>query len=274
MASVTLIFLISITVLVVVFLLFWALDLLKSKLAERSQEKVRSQSLADNTQHLDKKPLIVPIRNDLELLRREPFASNIQECLVIVLSNESKTAGVCAYLNDLEVDYFVEDFPPCCQRYPNEHALRSFLGAMNTFSDKWVYAEAVTYLHNDFDLIKSVNTQGTRHARLVGKYEAKYYYRVIPQWTENFVCDNIELEEYWENMVEFTKRLLKASEFSSPKLWKRFPLNHWKRKQIFFKADDFHQVPHPGAMDNIRRQTPNLLPQVQEETTAVLVPID
>lgn len=154
MVAVGLIFLGSVGILASALLIFRAFDWIKHKIAARAREKALSQSSSGKTGHLDQEPLFVPTREDLELFQREPFASNIQECLVIVLSTETKTVGVCAYLNDLEVDYFVEDFPLCCQRHPNEHALRSFLGTMSALSEKWVYAEAITFLHNDFYLIK------------------------------------------------------------------------------------------------------------------------
>eukprot|EP00095_Tigriopus_kingsejongensis_P010903 maker-scaffold348_size200312-snap-gene-0.29 protein:Tk10903 transcript:maker-scaffold348_size200312-snap-gene-0.29-mRNA-1 annotation:"hypothetical protein DAPPUDRAFT_113413" len=227
-----------------VFLLFLALDGIRDYFKEKA--------LASPDSSTDE-PLVPQTENNLVVDPREtdPFESKVQECLVVVMSTETTMSGVCAFLNDKEVEFFVQDFPLCCQRHPNEHQTRSFLGGISAWSEKWVYAEAITFIHNDFNVVKAANTRDTSVSRDVARFAAKYEYKLFPEWTHNYTCDEIEMEDFWEDMVQFASKLLDLKDVKDKKVWRNFPLAHWRIRQIHLRDCDFHQVPHPGKIESI-----------------------
>ena len=65
------------------------------------------------------------------------------------------------------------------------------------------------------------------------------------------MSDQLAFEDVWEGIVILAKSLLNArSEKRKEKAWRQFPLEHWVRKRTQPKLEDFHQVPHPGKMED------------------------
>ncbi len=55
----------------------------------------------------------------LERFIHEEFESSGHECVAAVISNGSRVAGICAFLQEMKIEFFIEDFPTCCTNHLN-----------------------------------------------------------------------------------------------------------------------------------------------------------
>lgn len=190
-------------------------------------------------------------KDEVERLVYEEYDSEDHECVVVVKVTENKTVGICAYLKDLEVEYFVEELPECCARHPADSAFRCDMAAISHWGPKWMYADAVNFLSQSGELVKAVNTPKTREQRRIRQFEERFEYKMFFQWLDNFRCDSVANEEMWEELVLMADALLQNEDAD----WSDFPLEHWVRKRVHLKNENFHNVEHPGDITPERQHT-------------------
>lgn len=188
----------------------------------------------------------------------EEFDSPQHECVVVVVENGQKIAGICAFLQELQVEYFVTPFPACCSIHPQESAFRAAVAAISHWAPKWAYAEAVNFLSTSGALVRQVNRPTTRQCRLIKQFEGLHEFPLFFQWTENFMCDFVANQELWETLVRTCRRLLSsasvvggdaaAANAADDHVWNDFPLEHWLRKRVNIDGEHFHHVAHPGQV--------------------------
>jgi len=53
----------------------------------------------------------------LERFIHEEFESSRHECVAVVAFSQARVAGICAFLQDMKVEFFLEEFPDCCIRH-------------------------------------------------------------------------------------------------------------------------------------------------------------
>ena len=80
---------------------------------------------------------------ELENLLFEEFDSNQHEILAVCLENADRAVAICLFLNDKEIEYYSEHFPPCCRSHDSqeESVFRNVMAAVSHWGAKWTYAE-------------------------------------------------------------------------------------------------------------------------------------
>lgn len=196
----------------------------------------------------------------------EDYRSDHHDVLTVVVFDEGKFACICAFLNEMRIEFAIEGFPFCCVNNCNDLAKRSFLGCVSAFAPEWTGSDDVVVLTQDKSLVAQLNDPGKRGQ--LKKLEEKFGFKADIQWTENFYCHDvsseisrtcyytdadymthssllqIDFEELWEEMIIFTRKLL-AQETSDP-MWAECPLGHWERRRVKLTSEHCHVVPHAG----------------------------
>ena len=151
--------------LVATLAIFLLLDFIKSRFETKSEFKIsRKRRISDSWETLKlKDETIIECENEEtdEFIRGDEFRTQVQECLVVVLKNESHVVGVCAFLNDRKVEYFLERLPECCSKNApsdgvKDEYLRAVMAGVSHWAGKWCYAEAVSLLCQDRNVVKCV----------------------------------------------------------------------------------------------------------------------
>jgi len=126
-------------------------------------------------------------------------------------SGDATVAAICAFSADAAVEYFVAKIPDCCVHAGQEEARlhkpsrcavlqhlsignyyllindrnsnvdpltlaigsRAMAGAISHWSSKWVYAEEVNILCQDYWLTKSANDRGSNTFKLITEYSER-----------------------------------------------------------------------------------------------------
>ncbi len=78
----------------------------------------------------------------------------------MVVHSETKTVGICAFTNDANVEYYVEDLPKDVVDKGKEVIASAVMtGAMAVWNTKWVYAEEVNLLLQDETIVRYLDAQ-------------------------------------------------------------------------------------------------------------------
>lgn len=189
-------------------------------------------------------------QEEMDRLVYEEFDSERHEVLAISLETESTAVGIACFLSDRQIEFYWEKFPPCCvvHKEGEDHILRNLMAAVSLWSPKWTMAEAVNFLVQSGDLVRTVSKGTTRQWRAIDQYEKKHSFNFFIQWADNFICDEVANEELWEEVVTAAKMLLNSSESELATCWENFPVAHWRRKRVRLQGEHFHCVPHPGEV--------------------------
>jgi len=196
-------------------------------------------------------------QEELQRLVMEEFDTERHEVLAISLETETKAVGISCFLNDREIEFYWEKFPECCVRHREgeDHIERNMMAAVALWSPKWTMAEAVSFLIQSGDLVRTVSKGTTRQWRAIDQYEKKHSFNFFIQWTDNYMCDEVANEELWEELVATAKKLLNSSESEVDTCWDEFPVAHWRRKRVRLQGEHFHCVAHPGEVSPATSET-------------------
>ena len=55
--------------------------------------------------------------SELEKFIHEEFESSRHEVIIVIASTHKRSAAVCAFLQEMKVEFFVEKFPDCCLQH-------------------------------------------------------------------------------------------------------------------------------------------------------------
>jgi len=197
-------------------------------------------------------------QEEMEKLVYEEFDTEKHEVLAICMETPTTAVGISLFMNDREAEYYWEKFPECCVKHTSgdDYIFRNLMTAVSYWGSKWTLAEAVNFLVQSGDLVRTVSKGTTRQWRSVNQFEEKHSFRFFIQWTDNYVCDEVANDELWEELVNLAKQLVNSSETELESAWEDFPVEHWKRKRVRVNGVNFHLVPHPGEVAELEVDKP------------------
>ena len=137
------------------------------------------------------------LRPDLERFVHEEFESPNHDVVALVMSTRQKCAGIAVFLQERKVEYFVESFPACCiediDSLDEAHVskVRAGLAAAAYWGVKCTMASNVTLLVDDRKFVEEANSEGSFVAEKLSQYENQYDFKIVCQWTDNFLCDTV-----------------------------------------------------------------------------------
>merc|ERR1719369_2261535 len=167
---------------------------------------------------------------EMEKLVYEEFDTTKHEVLAICMETPTTAVGISLFMN--------------------------LLTAVSYWGPKWTLAEAVNFLVQSGDLVRTISRGTTRQWRSISQFEEKHSFRFFIQWTDNYVCDEVANEELWEELVNLAKQLVNSSETELESAWEDFPVEHWRRKRVRVNGVNFHLVPHPGEVATLDVSSP------------------
>jgi len=188
---------------------------------------------------------------EFENLLYEEFDTNKHEILAVCLENEDRAAAICLFLNDKEIEFYSEQFPPCCRSHDDgsDRVFRSVMTAVSHWAPKWTYAEAVNLLCQSRDFVRKVSKGTTAEWRAINKFEDKNDFTMFLQWSDNFVCGEVTNEDLWSELIALCRTLLNGGDTEDlSEAWDDFPVGHWRHRRVGVSRDCFHHVPHPGEV--------------------------
>ena len=134
----------------------------------------------------------------------DEYESFNHNCLVMIANNETKCVGICLFLLDRKVEYYVEDIPPEIQSEiksssrtkENEilsRGLKTTLHGISQWSDQWCAAESVNLLLKDKDVVLKLNSDPDieEAAKTVSDLALLNGFKIYCQWSDNFICDTV-----------------------------------------------------------------------------------
>ena len=145
------------------------------------------------------------LKAQVDNLIYDEYESFTHNCLVMLANNEEKCIGVCIFLLDRKVEYYVEDLPKDIQTemtlIANEseetlsRSLTSALLGISQWSDQWCAAESVNLLLKDKDVVLKLNAhpEDEEVSKLVSDLALLNGYKMYTQWADNFMCDTVNI---------------------------------------------------------------------------------
>ena len=134
----------------------------------------------------------------------DEYESFNHNCLVMIANNETKCVGICLFLLDRKVEYYVEDISPEIQSEiksssrTNEEevlsrGLKTTLHGISQWSDQWCAAESVNLLLKDKDVVLKLNSDPDieEAAKTVSDLALLNGFKIYCQWSDNFICDTV-----------------------------------------------------------------------------------
>jgi len=172
----------------------------------------------------------------------DEYESFNHNCLVMIANNETKCVGICLFLLDRKVEYYVEDIPSEIQSEiksssrTNEdevlaRGLKTTLHGISQWSDQWCAAESVNLLLKDKDVVLKLNSDPDieEAAKTVSDLALLNGFKIYCQWSDNFICDTVANEELWEGLIICCDHLLKGDSVPWIELG---PSEDWQRRKI------------------------------------------
>jgi len=181
------------------------------------------------------------LRAQVDSFIYDEYESFSHNCLVMLANDDEKCIGMCIFLLDRKVEYYVEELP---KDIPTEttlitnvsdetlsRSLTSALLGISQWSDQWCAAESVNVLLKDKDVVLKLNAhpEDEEISKLVSDLALLNGYKIYCQWTENFRCDTDANEELWEGLIVCCDHLLKGTSIPWFELG---PSEAWERKKI------------------------------------------
>ena len=136
----------------------------------------------------------------------DEYESFSHHCLVMLANDDTKCVGICLFLLDRKVEYFIEDIPPDIQseiesssRNKDEETLtrglKTTLLGISQWSDQWCAAESVNLLLKDKDVVLKLNSDPEieEASKSVTELALLNGFKIYCQWSDNFICDTVSL---------------------------------------------------------------------------------
>jgi len=186
-------------------------------------------------------------KEEMAKLLYDEHVTQDHEVLCICTENKTRGCGLSIFLADREIQWYDEPFPDCCTKEADDQdfAYRNSLAAVAHWANKFLLADAVNLLTMDGKLVKLVCSGTTRQWRSFFQYEKKFNFRLFMQWTENYVCGEVDMVELWEEAAVAANRLVKGE---GENALRDLPLSGWKIRRVVPITEAFHMVPHPGEI--------------------------
>eukprot|EP00088_Acartia_fossae_P044219 TRINITY_DN4688_c0_g1_i1.p1 TRINITY_DN4688_c0_g1~~TRINITY_DN4688_c0_g1_i1.p1 ORF type:complete len:371 (-),score=74.82 TRINITY_DN4688_c0_g1_i1:251-1363(-) len=186
-------------------------------------------------------------KEEMARLLFDEHVTQNHEVLCVCSESETRGCGLCIFLADREIEWYDENFPECCTKESDEKdfTFRNALAAVAHWANHFTLADAVNLLSKDGKLVKLVCSGTTRQWRSFFQYEKKYSFRLFMQWSENYVCGEVDRLELWESAVVAADRILKGE---GENALRDLPLAGWKIRRVKPNMENFHMVPHPGEI--------------------------
>ena len=134
----------------------------------------------------------------------DEYESFNHNCLVMLANNDTKCVGICLFLLDRKVEYYIEDIPPDIQSEITatsktnddeklSRGLKSALFGISQWSDQWCAAESVNLLLKDKDVVLKLNSDPDTEeaAKSVSDLALLNGFKIYCQWSDNFLCDTV-----------------------------------------------------------------------------------
>ena len=170
------------------------------------------------------------------------------QAVIVTGHDDRRTVGVCAFLDELKIEYFVEDFMGCCVQNCNDLPMRSLMIGLLRWSEPLRGAHYVDLLCPNFDLVANSNTKETFLNERMKKYQEQFEYTLSVQYTGNFISHDADVEELWDDLIDISKLLLKYARENDTESdpWYDFSVEDWVRSKVELADEHFHSVPHSG----------------------------
>jgi hypothetical protein len=143
------------------------------------------------------------LKEEQENLIYDEYESFEHNCIVMLANNDTKCVGICIFLLDRKVEYYVEEFPEHIQQEmklktidTDENlvlGLKCALVGISQWSDQWCAAESVNLLLKDKDIVLKLNSDPDSEevSKIVSDLALLNGYKIYCQWSENYMCDTV-----------------------------------------------------------------------------------
>ena len=121
----------------------------------------------------------------------------------MLANDDTKCVGICIFLLDRKVEYYIEEFPEHIEQEMNlttpdteenlGRGLKSALLGISQWSDQWCAAESVNLLLKDKDIVLKLNSdpESEEVAKLISDLALLNGYKIYCQWSDNYICDTV-----------------------------------------------------------------------------------
>ena len=148
--------------------------------------------LSDEDEWQEEEETAKLISEQRENMVYDEYESFTHDCIVAIANDSEKYVGICLFLLDRQVEYFVEDFAKDDKtKYNSLLALKSTLSGISHWSDQWYSAESVNLLCKDKNVVLNLNNPESPAAEVMSDLANLNCFKIYCQWTDNFMCDTV-----------------------------------------------------------------------------------
>ena len=123
----------------------------------------------------------------------------------MLANDDTKCAGICIFLLDRKVEYYVEEYPIDDNSESNisnetdipngasSRGLKCALLGISQWSEQWCAAESVNLLLKDKSVVLKLNAdpEADESSKYVSDLALLNGYKLYCQWADNYICDTV-----------------------------------------------------------------------------------
>ena len=156
----------------------------------------------EETDSSEKSRLLTKLQESFIYDEYESFTHN---CIVMLANDDTKCAGICVFLLDRKVEYYVEEYPIDDNSESNisnetdvtnevsSRGLKCALLGISQWSEQWCAAESVNLLLKDKSVVLKLNAdpEEDESSKYVSDLALLNGYKLYCQWADNYICDTV-----------------------------------------------------------------------------------